>query len=82
MAALKEQNIGTGIHYPVPLHLQKAYSSLKYQSETFRQSEQAASQVVSLPMFPTLTPEQQNKVVEGIRNFTVSSTSLALSSVG
>jgi dTDP-4-amino-4,6-dideoxygalactose transaminase len=82
MAALKEQNIGTGIHYPVPLHLQKAYSSLKYQAEAFRQSEKAASQVVSLPMFPTLAPEQQDHVVEGIRNFAVSSSSLALSSVG
>jgi dTDP-4-amino-4,6-dideoxygalactose transaminase len=66
MADLKEAGIGTGIHYPIPLHLQKAYESLRYAPGEFPISEEAAAQVLSLPMFPHLTPQQQVCIVERI----------------
>ena len=64
MAFLKDAGIGTGIHYPIPLHLQKAYQFLGYSVGDFPVCEKAAAQIVSLPMFPQLTPQQQNRVVE------------------
>lgn len=67
---LQEAGIGTGIHYPVPLHLQKAYTSLGYASEDFPIAVQVASEIVSLPMFPQLTTDQQLRVVEQIARFT------------
>jgi dTDP-4-amino-4,6-dideoxygalactose transaminase len=66
---LAEANIGTGIHYPVPLHLQKAYASLGYKRGDFPITEKIASEIVSLPMFPQLGAEQQNRVVEEISQF-------------
>jgi len=59
---LTAAGIGTGIHYPIPLHLVKAYESLGFRPGDFPNSEQAASQVLSLPMFPGLRPEQQERV--------------------
>jgi dTDP-4-amino-4,6-dideoxygalactose transaminase len=66
MRQLAEAGIGTGIHYPVPLHLQKAYSSLGYQAGDFPVAERMASEIVSLPMFPQLTADQQKRVVAGV----------------
>ena len=63
---LKEKGIGTGIHYPIPLHLQKAYKSLNYSNGDFPTTEQVASEIVSLPLFPQLTVAQQEKVAEAI----------------
>lgn len=60
---LAAAGIGTGIHYPVPLHLIKAYQTLGFHPGNFPVAEQAASQVLSLPMFPHLSPEQQQRVV-------------------
>jgi dTDP-4-amino-4,6-dideoxygalactose transaminase/acetyltransferase-like isoleucine patch superfamily enzyme len=70
MAYLKEARIDTGIHYPVPLHLQKAYSWLKCTPTDLPVASQVASEIVSLPMFPHLTREQQFRVVEAILEFT------------
>jgi dTDP-4-amino-4,6-dideoxygalactose transaminase len=70
MEHLKNAGIGTGIHYPIPLHLQKAYASLNYIEGDFPVSEKAASEIVSLPMFPQLTAEQQARVIAQIRIFT------------
>ena len=56
--------IGTGIHYPIPLHLQKAYSRLNCGQGAFPVAEAAAARILSLPMFPSLTAEQQQCVVE------------------
>ncbi len=70
---LKELGIGTGIHYPIPLHLQQAYKSLGYGPGDFPNTERAAGIIVSLPMFPSLTAEQQERVVAGIRQFVESS---------
>ena len=67
---LKEAQIGTGIHYPIPLHLQKAYVSLNYSPGDFPVAERVAPEIVSLPMFPQLTEAQQARVVEEILAFT------------
>jgi dTDP-4-amino-4,6-dideoxygalactose transaminase len=69
MEHLKAVGIGTGIHYPVPLHLQKAYCSLHYKPGDFPVTEKAAAQIISLPMYPQLTPAQQSRVVEEILRF-------------
>jgi dTDP-4-amino-4,6-dideoxygalactose transaminase len=69
MRHLAEAGIGTGIHYPVPLHLQKAYEWLGYKAGDFPVTEEAAREIVSLPMFPQLTEEQQARVVAGVRGF-------------
>ena len=69
MAHLKSIGIGTGIHYPIPLHLQKAYRSLGYVPGDFPICEKIADQIVSLPMFPQMTAEQQCRVVEEIVRF-------------
>jgi dTDP-4-amino-4,6-dideoxygalactose transaminase len=69
MNHLKNAGIGTGIHYPIPLHLQKAYKSLNYRKGDFPIAENAAAQIVSLPMFPQLTAEQRAQVVEKVAEF-------------
>jgi dTDP-4-amino-4,6-dideoxygalactose transaminase len=69
MNHLKKVGIGTGIHYPIPLHLQKAYAALNYRLGTFPVAEKAAAEIVSLPMFPQLTAEQQGRVAEEILQF-------------
>ncbi len=68
---LKEAGIGTGIHYPIPLHLQKAYASLNYGPGDFPVAESASAEIVSLPMFPQLTADQQARVAEEILAFTL-----------
>jgi dTDP-4-amino-4,6-dideoxygalactose transaminase len=78
MDFLKNEGIGTGIHYPIPLHLQRAYRVLNYLPGDFPKAEQAAAQIVSLPMFPTLTPEQQACVVHQVRHFQEAKTKTAL----
>ena len=69
MAHLKNAGIGTGIHYPIPLHLQKAYGCLQYRKGDFPVVERIAAEIVSLPMFPQLTAEQQERVVREIASF-------------
>ena len=66
---LAEANIGTGIHYPAPLHLQKAYESLGHKRGDFPVTERIAGEIVSLPMFPHITADQQSRVVEAIKGF-------------
>lgn len=70
MSYLKEKRIGTGIHYPVPLHQQKAYSALNYRPGDFPIATRVTSEIVSLPMFPQLKDEQQLRVVEEVLAFT------------
>jgi dTDP-4-amino-4,6-dideoxygalactose transaminase len=64
---LSDQGISTGLHYPVPLHQQKAYASLGYKTGDFPITEKAAVEILSLPMFPGLTEEQVKAVVKGIQ---------------
>lgn len=63
---LAKVGIGTGIHYPIPLHLQTAYHSLRYGKGCFPTTEATAGQILSLPMYPQLRTEQQRKVVEAV----------------
>ncbi len=69
MTHLKKSGIGTGIHYPIPLHLQKAYASLNYSVGDFPIAERASAEILSLPMFPQLTVAQQSKVAEAVLAF-------------
>lgn len=69
MVHLKNAGVGTGIHYPIPLHLQKAYASMNYKAGDFPVTERAASTIVSLPMFPNLTSGQQACVVDEVQAF-------------
>jgi len=66
---LAEVGIDTGIHYPIPLHLQDAYTQLGYKKGDFPVSEQLSENGVSLPMFPTLTAAEQQKVAEAMAEF-------------
>jgi len=73
MKELADANIGTGIHYPVPLHLQKAYKSLGFKARDFPVVEAVSSEIVSLPMYPQLVAEQQERVVNAIQRFALES---------
>ena len=66
---LGSQGIATAIYYPLSLHLQEVYRSLGYRKGDLPQSEQAQDEVLSLPMYPELTEEQINLIVEAIKNF-------------
>ncbi len=65
-AELSAAGIGTGIHYPIPLHVCTAYKSLGFRGGEFPVSEEAASQILSLPMFPGLPAEDQRRAVAGL----------------
>ena len=65
-AALQQQGVQTGIHYPIPVHMQRAYASLGYKPGDFPLAEQAANEVLSLPMFPELTEAQIDAVAAAI----------------
>ena len=71
MSHLKAAGIGSAIHYPVPLHLQRAYTSLNYCVGDFPITEGAAAEILSLPMYPQLTSMQQEKVANEIGSFTL-----------
>jgi dTDP-4-amino-4,6-dideoxygalactose transaminase len=67
--ALLEAGIATGLHYPVPVHLQPAYAFLGYEPGSLPVTERVAKQGLSLPLFPELTESQQDYVVHHIRSF-------------
>ncbi len=69
---LNDAGVGTGIHYPIPVHLQAAYSSFGWKKGDFPESEEAAEQILSLPMFAGLTADQQKRVAETISQFAAS----------
>jgi len=73
MAHLGKAGIGTGIHYPIPLHMQKAYRALGYSRGDFPATERAAIEIVSLPMYPQLTAAEQARVVDEIVQFATQS---------
>lgn len=66
---LEEAGIQTGIHYPIPLHLQPAFASLGYKEGDFPVAERAVTEILSLPMYPELTENQIDYVCEAIKNF-------------
>ncbi len=69
---LSDKGIDTGLHYPLPLHLQKAYKGLGYMQGDFPVSEKAAKGILSLPMFPGLSKDQQEYVMEKTREWKLS----------
>ena len=75
---LAEAHIGTGIHYPVPLHLQKAYSQLGYKTGDFPVTEKAAGEILSLPMYPGLKDVQQSRIVGELSNYVAKTRAAAL----
>ena len=66
-AALTEAGVQTGVHYPIPVHLQPAYADLGYSSGDFPIAEQAAAEVLSLPMFPEMTDQQIESIASVFR---------------
>lgn len=64
---LGEKGIGSGVHYPIPIHLQGAYRSMGFERGAFPIAERCAMEFVSLPMFPELTSEQVETVIEGVK---------------
>jgi dTDP-4-amino-4,6-dideoxygalactose transaminase len=68
-AGLGKAGIGTGIHYPIPLHQQKAYEHLGYHAGDFPVTERIAREIVSLPLFPQLLHSQQDEVVSAVKEF-------------
>jgi dTDP-4-amino-4,6-dideoxygalactose transaminase len=73
-AKLRDRGVATGIHYPIPIHLQPAYADLGLSPGAFAQTERGAGRVLSLPMFPELTDEQIELVADAL----ASSAALAL----
>jgi dTDP-4-amino-4,6-dideoxygalactose transaminase len=67
MQRLAEKGVGSGVHYPVPVHLQEAYRSLGYQPGAFPIAERCASEFLSLPMYPELTSGQIEIVVDAVK---------------
>jgi dTDP-4-amino-4,6-dideoxygalactose transaminase len=63
---LAEAGIGTGIHYPIPLHLQEAYANLGYRKGDFPVAEGAAGDILSLPMYPGLGFDEQSRVAQQV----------------
>jgi dTDP-4-amino-4,6-dideoxygalactose transaminase len=68
-ACLDSQGIGTGLHYPLPLHLQNAYRHLGLGRGAFPVTERSAERILSLPMYPELTQSQVGQVADAIRAF-------------
>jgi dTDP-4-amino-4,6-dideoxygalactose transaminase len=68
-AYLKEKGIGSAIYYPLPLHLQECFSYLGYKKGSIPESEKAAGQVLSLPIYPELTQTQLEEVAGAVRSF-------------
>lgn len=68
-AHLKARGIGSAIYYPLPLHLQPCFAYLGYQAGACPVAERAAAEVISLPVYPELTPAQRDEVVDVVRSF-------------
>ncbi len=69
LAQLQANDIGCIIHYPVPIHLQEAYAGMGWKPGDFPETERAADEICSLPIFPHISDEQINHVCETIRGF-------------
>ena len=69
MEYLKNRGIGTGIHYPIPVHLQRGYAHLGYRKGDFPLTEQACNEVLSLPMYAEMPQQHLDEVVAAIHDF-------------
>jgi dTDP-4-amino-4,6-dideoxygalactose transaminase len=65
---LEARGVHTGLHYPIPLHLQKAYRHLGYQAGAFPAAERIGRECFTLPLFPEMTIRQQDWVVESLQS--------------
>jgi dTDP-4-amino-4,6-dideoxygalactose transaminase len=63
---LARAGISTQVHYPIPLHLQKAYASLGHKEGDFSVTEKAAAEILSLPMYPQLKPSEQKRIAQEV----------------
>jgi dTDP-4-amino-4,6-dideoxygalactose transaminase len=70
---LEAAGVSTGIHYPIPVHLQRAYLDLGYQAGDFPQTERLSREMLSLPMYPELDGEQLAQIVNTVREFSMRS---------
>jgi dTDP-4-amino-4,6-dideoxygalactose transaminase len=68
-AYLDKTGVGNAIYYPVPLHLQECFASLGFKRGDLPECERAAQEAISIPVFPELTADEQNQVVESVRDF-------------
>ncbi|MCI0715788.1 MAG: DegT/DnrJ/EryC1/StrS family aminotransferase, partial [Chlorobi bacterium] len=66
---LNGKGIQTGLHYPVPLHIQKAYSYLNHKAEDFPVAARQSKEILSIPMYPEMTDEMVNYVCKTIKSF-------------
>jgi dTDP-4-amino-4,6-dideoxygalactose transaminase len=66
MEIFKAAKVGTAVYYPWPMHLQECFSALGHGEGDFPESERACRETCALPMFPELTPRQQETVVEAL----------------
>ncbi|MCC7473823.1 MAG: DegT/DnrJ/EryC1/StrS family aminotransferase [Pirellulales bacterium] len=66
---LADRKIGSAIYYPVPLHLQECFAALGYEQGQLPKTEQACREVLSLPVYPELTADEQSTVIEAITEF-------------
>lgn len=69
MKYLNEKGIQTGLHYPMPLHFQKAFSHMNFKKGDFPAAEKGCDEILSIPMFPEMTDEQINYVCDMIKSF-------------
>jgi dTDP-4-amino-4,6-dideoxygalactose transaminase len=66
---LKEKGIATGVYYPIPLHLQKAYKELGYKDGDLPNAEYLSQRTFAIPLFPELTDEEKEYIVETLKEF-------------
>jgi len=66
---LKEKGVATGVHYPIPLHLQKTFSYLGYKKGDFPVAEKISQEILSLPIFPELLPSEIERIVSLVKKF-------------